>query len=82
MGTSHEEPCMRSIPVEWTLFGNGTWDYGENQENVYEFWKAGIERARPYENVITIGMRGAGTFPLTIFKYVTVADLFDDTEYR
>ena len=23
MGTSHEEPMMRSVPVEWNLFGQG-----------------------------------------------------------
>ena len=61
MGTSHEEPMMRSVPVEWNLFGNGTaWDYGTNQQAVYNFWKVGAERARPYEGVFTIGMRGNG----------------------
>lgn len=52
---------MRSVPVEWNLFGNGTaWDYGTNQQAVYNFWKVGAERARPYEGVFTIGMRGNG----------------------
>ena len=62
MGTSHEEPMMRSVPVEWNLFGNGTaWDYATNQQNVYDFWKVGAERGRPFEGVYTIGMRGSGT---------------------
>ncbi|TBU43163.1 hypothetical protein BD309DRAFT_1019518 [Dichomitus squalens] len=65
MGTSHEEPFMRSVPVEWGLFGNGSWDYAGNTQNVYNFWKGGIERAKNYENVITIGMRGAGDVPLS-----------------
>ncbi|KAI0758973.1 hypothetical protein C8Q74DRAFT_277496 [Fomes fomentarius] len=65
MGTTHEEPFMRSLPNEWTLFGKGKWDYAGNQENVYTFWKEGIERAKPYENVITIGMRGNGDLPLS-----------------
>ena len=60
MGTSHEEPMMRSIPVEWKLFGVGPWDYGTNQQNVYNFWRVGVERALPYEGVYTIGMRGNG----------------------
>ena len=61
MGTSHEEPMMRSVPVEWNLFGNGTaWDDATNQQRVYDFWKVGAERARPYEGVFTIGMRGNG----------------------
>ena len=60
MGTSHEEPFMRSVPVEWDLFGSGAWDYSTNQANVYEFWRGGAERASGLESVYTIGMRGAG----------------------
>ncbi|TBU59951.1 hypothetical protein BD310DRAFT_1038213 [Dichomitus squalens] len=65
MGTSHEEPMMRSVPVEWNLFGVGPWDYAANQQNVYNFWKVGAERARPYEGVFTIGMRGNGALPIS-----------------
>ncbi|PIL23731.1 hypothetical protein GSI_13481 [Ganoderma sinense ZZ0214-1] len=64
MGTSHEEPLMRSLPPEWDLFGKGPWDYSSNQQNVYDFWKVGAERGRPYEGVYTIGMRGSGDLPL------------------
>ncbi len=58
MGTSHEEPMMRSTPVEWDLFGLGPWDYGVNAENIYNFWVVGTERAKPFENIFTVGMRG------------------------
>ncbi|KAI0946298.1 hypothetical protein AcV7_010311 [Taiwanofungus camphoratus] len=64
MGTSHEEPMMRSIPVEWDLFGEGPWDYSVNAQNIYDFWVVGAERAKPYENMITVGMRGDGDEPL------------------
>ncbi|CCM00715.1 uncharacterized protein FIBRA_02755 [Fibroporia radiculosa] len=64
MGTSHEEPIMRSIPVEWDLFGVGPWDYSTNAQNIYNFWVVGAERAKPYENVFTVGMRGDGDEPL------------------
>ncbi|PIL25858.1 hypothetical protein GSI_11611 [Ganoderma sinense ZZ0214-1] len=64
MGTSHEEPFMRSLPPEWDIFGQGPWDYATNQQNVYDFWKVGAERARPYEGVYTIGMRGSGDEPI------------------
>ena len=67
MGTSHEEPFMRSVPVEWDLFGSGAWDYNTNRENVYEFWREGAERARGLESVYTIGMRGAGECRGSIF---------------
>ncbi|KAI0324107.1 hypothetical protein GY45DRAFT_1331893 [Cubamyces sp. BRFM 1775] len=65
MGTSHEEPMMRSIPVEWSLFGVGPWDYGANAKEIYNFWVNGTERAKPYENMWTVGMRGDGDLPLS-----------------
>ncbi|KAI5117957.1 hypothetical protein M0805_001619 [Coniferiporia weirii] len=63
MGTSHEEPMMRSIPVEWTLFGQGDWNYETNSQFIYNFWVNGTIRARPYENIFTVGMRGDGDLP-------------------
>ena len=60
MGTSHEEPLMRSTPVEWDLLGTGPWDYSVNAQNIYNYWVEGAERSKNYENMITIGMRGAG----------------------
>ncbi|KAI0830304.1 hypothetical protein BC628DRAFT_1357337 [Trametes gibbosa] len=65
MGTSHEEPMMRSTPVEWDLFGSGVWDYGTNTQNIYDYWVNGTVRSKTYENVYTIGMRGAGDLPLS-----------------
>ena len=59
MGTSHEEPMMRSIPVEWGLFGVGPWDYTTNSQFIYQFWVNGTIRAKPYEGIFTVGMRGA-----------------------
>lgn len=67
MGTSHEEPMMRSIPVEWNLFGEGPWDYSVNAQNIYDFWVAGAERAKPYENMITVSMRGDGMSHLSLW---------------
>ena len=60
MGTSHEEPMTRSIPVEWGLFGVGQWDYSENRDFIYQFWVNSTERAKNYETLFTIGMRGNG----------------------
>ncbi|EIN14686.1 hypothetical protein PUNSTDRAFT_96714 [Punctularia strigosozonata HHB-11173 SS5] len=64
MGTSHEEPMMRSIPVEWDLFGVGPWDYSTNQQFIYNFWVNSTERSAPYESLFTVGMRGNGDLPL------------------
>ena len=60
MGTSHEEPMMRSIPVEWNLFGVGPWDYSANQQFIYNFWVQGVNRSKEYESLYTVGMRGNG----------------------
>ena len=51
---------MRSTPNEFSLFGKGTWDYTTNAANINQFWLKGAERARPFESVYTLGMRGFG----------------------
>lgn len=60
MGTSHEEPMARSIPVEWSLFGQGAWDYSVNAQFIYNFWVNSTERAKGLETLWTLGMRGDG----------------------
>ncbi len=63
MGTSHHEPCSRASE-EWDLnkgekgiYGE-VWDYSRNKEGLLEYWKDGLLRSSPYENIITVGMRG------------------------
>lgn len=57
MSTSHTEPLTRSTK-EWSVFGKGDWDYTKNSENIKEFFRAGVSRSAPFENVWTMGMRG------------------------
>ncbi|HEY0945227.1 MAG TPA: glycosyl hydrolase 115 family protein [Opitutaceae bacterium] len=64
MGTSHHEPMMRAHK-EWRLHGRGAWNYGTNADVLREFWTAGIQRNRPYENIVTLGMRGDGDEPMS-----------------
>ncbi|KAG6864856.1 hypothetical protein C0991_006757 [Blastosporella zonata] len=64
MGTSHQEPMMRSTPNEFNLYGKGTWDYTTNADNIKAFWLAGTQRAKNFESVYTVGMRGFGDLPL------------------
>ncbi|KAF9262013.1 hypothetical protein L218DRAFT_904506 [Marasmius fiardii PR-910] len=64
MGTSHQEPMMRSTPNEFNKFSKGPWDYHINKDNIYQYWVEGVERAKPFESVYTVGMRGAGDLPL------------------
>lgn len=75
MGTSHHEPMMRA-QAEWHRnkdqgVTGGAWDYTRNGENLRKFWRGGIERmapkgrARPYDSLVTLGMRGDGDEPMT-----------------
>lgn len=72
MGTSHEEPMSRSIPVEWNLFGVGAWDYSVNAQFIYDFWVNSTERARDFETLFTVGMRGNGDCTLRLFAIAVV----------
>ena len=51
---------MRATPNEWNVLGTGDWNYSTNAQNIYNFWVAGAERAKPFESLYTLGMRGAG----------------------
>ena len=64
MSTSHEEPMMRA-EKEWTAGHHGPWDYTTNQKEIDEFWRAGMERDKDYEEVVTLGMRGEGDTPMS-----------------
>ncbi len=62
MGTSHHEPLCRA-GAEWQRiyqrYGtDNTWSFVSNRDAITAFWKDGILRNKPFENVITIGMRG------------------------
>ncbi len=65
MGTSHHEPLTRAHD-EWGRFKGGAWDYARNGDKLREFWRGGVQRmmskgnGQPYENLVTIGMRGDG----------------------
>jgi hypothetical protein len=63
-GTSHQEPLARSSPNEFNRFQFGQWSFQSNRANVTKYWVEGINRARPYETLFTLGMRGSGDLPL------------------
>lgn len=61
MGTSHQEPMQRA-QKEWdrryekTL---GRWNYAKHPDTLENFWREGIRRNKNYDNLVTIGLRGA-----------------------
>ncbi len=66
MGTSHQEPMMRA-QKEWDRGPGreyGSWNYAKIPDVVSNFWREGIERNKNYENLITIGLRGANDTPM------------------
>ncbi|KAF4586297.1 hypothetical protein EYR38_010572 [Pleurotus pulmonarius] len=65
MGTSHQEPMMRSSPIEFNLFETGPWDYNTNSDVIRQYFLEGAQRAKNFESVFTVGMRGAGDEPLS-----------------
>ncbi|WED65073.1 glycosyl hydrolase 115 family protein [Synoicihabitans lomoniglobus] len=59
IGTTHHEPLMRAH-AEWDKYGEGPWDYTKNDAKLREFWTGAVERAKPYESIYSLGMRGDG----------------------
>ncbi|KAH8723864.1 hypothetical protein GQ44DRAFT_656039 [Phaeosphaeriaceae sp. PMI808] len=60
MGTSHTEPMVRATQ-EWSKIMKGSekeWSWETNNKTLYNFFMDGAVRAKPYENVVTVGMRG------------------------
>lgn len=63
MGTSHHEP-MALAHTDWHRNRDGEWNYQTNGEALRRFWTTGIERAKNWETVVTVGMRGDGDAPM------------------
>ncbi len=68
MGTSHHEPMMRS-QQEWIRhkksYGNADWNWQTNKKAISRFFMEGMQKAKDYENLVTIGMRGDEDRPMT-----------------
>lgn len=69
MGTSHHEPCMRAGEEYRLMRGpdspyGDAWNFLTNREGITRFWEDGLKRNRPFENIITVGMRGEQDTPI------------------
>ncbi|KAF3931755.1 hypothetical protein ABW19_dt0210577 [Dactylella cylindrospora] len=73
MGASHTEP-MASSTKEWNTLGNGTWDFSVNEDNIVNFWYKTIRRAKPWENLITMAMRGNGDTALENENHIALLE--------
>ena len=60
MGTSHHEP-MALAQQDWKRRkGHGKWSFQNNHDEMMDFWRGGVERAKNWETMYTVGMRGDG----------------------
>ena len=61
LGTSHTEPLMRA-QNEFGKFYQGPWAYNLNNATIDDYFRYGIQRAKPYarNSLWTVGMRGTG----------------------
>lgn len=60
MGTSHHEP-MALAQQDWKRRkGHGKWSFTTNHDEMIDFWRGGVERAKNWETMYTVGMRGDG----------------------
>lgn len=61
LGGSHTEPLMRA-QNEFKSFYQGQWAYNLNNQTIDEYFKYGVERAKPYarNSLWTMAMRGTG----------------------
>jgi len=61
LGTSHTEPLMRA-QNEFGKFYQGPWAYNLNNKTIDDYFRFGIQRAKPYarNSLWTVGMRGTG----------------------
>jgi hypothetical protein len=61
MGSSHIEPLLRNCTTngEWAKEGVGEFNYQTNATNVYKFWEKRVIENGKFENVYTLGKRGA-----------------------
>ncbi|KAH8667818.1 hypothetical protein BGZ61DRAFT_364987 [Ilyonectria robusta] len=59
IGTSHHEPMARAETEQQQQL-EGSWDWIGNKKNITEFFRGGAERAKDWDTIFTMGMRGAG----------------------
>jgi hypothetical protein len=61
LGSSHTEPLMRA-QNEFGHFYQGPWAYNLNNATIDDYFRYGVQRAKPYarNSLWTMGMRGTG----------------------
>ncbi len=58
IGTSHCEPMACNVFGEWSVRGQGEYDYLSNSDNVKTFWESRVRETAGQPILYTLGMRG------------------------
>ena len=74
MGTSHTEPMARADKEKVK-----PWDWKSNQDNLKKYMQDGVTRAKDWETLWTLGMRGDGD---TASPTLTAQSLIDVISYQ
>jgi hypothetical protein len=62
--TSHVEMMLRSNPHEWDKKTMGEYNFVANREAMLKYWDGAVRDFGKYDNVYTVGLRGADDYPM------------------
>lgn len=63
-GSSHVEMLLRNNSHEWDPKTMGPYNWITNKQRMIQYWREAIEKFGQYENLYTVGLRGADDFPM------------------
>lgn len=63
-GTSHVEMLLRNNGMEWDAKTMGPYNWVKNKDRLIDYWRGAVQKWGAYDNLYTIGMRGADDFPM------------------
>ncbi|KAK9453582.1 hypothetical protein V1511DRAFT_503954 [Dipodascopsis uninucleata] len=76
MGTSHTEPLLRACH-EWPVYGDGVWQWDKNKEGIAPYFEYGVRRAKHYEGIYNLAMRGYDDFEMDLKGDAAIKVLLD-----
>ena len=63
-GASHVEMLLRNNSYEWDPKTMGPYNWIKNRDRLRDYWRGAVQKWGAYDNLYTIGMRGADDFPM------------------
>ena len=63
-GSSHVEMLLRDNSHEWDPRTMGPYNWLTNKQRMIQYWREAVEKFGQYENLYTVGLRGADDFPM------------------